>query len=89
MAVDAARETISLEEAAARLGIGRSAAYQHAKDGTFPAPIFRIGRKYLVPIRPLNRLLDGERLNVSGPASTPSLTTTGGTLNALPPTAER
>ncbi|WP_301925161.1 helix-turn-helix transcriptional regulator [Corynebacterium glaucum] len=44
---------ISLSEAASLLGIGRSTAYNYAREGNFPVPVFRVGSRYVVPTRPL------------------------------------
>src|SRR5215216_3368595 len=52
-----APETCSVETAAVRLGIGRSLAYQMAREGRFPVPIIRAGRKIVVPTRSLDRAL--------------------------------
>lgn len=46
---------ISVPEAARRLGIGRSAAYQAARKGQLP--ILKIGGRLLVPLKALERLL--------------------------------
>lgn len=54
------RGTMSIEDAAARLGIGKTMAYQRALAGTFPCRVLKIGRIYRVPIADLERLL-GER----------------------------
>jgi len=51
------RKTLSVPEAGAALGIGRSAAYEAARQGVLPT--IRIGRRLLVPIVLLDRLLDG------------------------------
>lgn len=51
---------MSLEEAAHRLSIGRTLAYQLAARGEFPCRVLRLGRLYRVPIAELERLL-GER----------------------------
>jgi predicted DNA-binding transcriptional regulator AlpA len=53
----AAPETVSVEAAASRLGIGRSLAYQLAREGWFPVPVIRAGRKIVVPVRALDRVL--------------------------------
>jgi excisionase family DNA binding protein len=42
------RATITVEEAAELLGIGRSAAYEAARSGDLP--VRRIGRRILVPV---------------------------------------
>ena len=50
------RLAMPLMEAAEKLGLGRSAAYEAARKGDLPT--IRIGKKFLVPIRALERLLD-------------------------------
>jgi len=42
------------------LGIGRSKAYELAKNGQFPVKVLRIGRRYLVPVASLMKLLEAE-----------------------------
>jgi excisionase family DNA binding protein len=49
--------TTDVATAGAILGIGRSKAYQLAKNGEFPVTIVRDGRHYLVPINALLTLL--------------------------------
>ena len=49
-------EVISVEEAGRKLGIGRAAAYAHAKAGHIP--IIRLGIRMLVPKAALKRLLE-------------------------------
>ncbi len=49
------RSTCSIEEAAAVLGIGRSTAYQGARDGSLPA--VRISGRLLVPTAKLLAML--------------------------------
>lgn len=39
---------VSLVKAADVFGIGRTAAYELARDGTFPARVVRVGRRYRV-----------------------------------------
>jgi excisionase family DNA binding protein len=51
------RATLTVEEAALVLGIGRSAAYAAAQSGELPT--VRIGRRVLVPRPALNRMLNG------------------------------
>jgi hypothetical protein len=43
--------------AASVLRIGRTKAYQLARTSTFPVPVIRAGRRYLVAVTPLLRLL--------------------------------
>ncbi len=56
------RLTISVEEAAALLGLGRSAAYEAARRGEIPCR--RLGRRVIVPVPALL-----EWLGVSTPAA--------------------
>lgn len=61
--LDAVRQlgsTTDIETAGAILGIGRTKAYQLAKADQFPVPLLRVGRRYLVPVPPLLRLLDAD-----------------------------
>ena len=46
----------SVEEAGRVLGLGRAAAYEAARRGQIPT--LRIGKRVLVPIRALERLLE-------------------------------
>lgn len=50
------RLTLTVEEAAASLGISRASAYEAVRRGEIPA--IRIGRRLLVPKARLDRLLD-------------------------------
>jgi excisionase family DNA binding protein len=52
--------TITLQDAATQLGIGKTNAYALAQRGEFPVPVIRAGRRYVVPREPLERLLAGE-----------------------------
>ena len=49
--------TLTVPQAAQMLGIGRSAAYEAARTGQIPT--LRIGRRLVVPIKALERLLEG------------------------------
>jgi excisionase family DNA binding protein len=57
------RQTLTVEEAAHVLGIGRSAAYQAVARGELPS--LRIGRRLLVPRSALDRLLTGESVGAA------------------------
>jgi hypothetical protein len=62
--VDAVRElglTTGVETAGEIIGIGRSKAYEMAKGGEFPVRVLRIGRRYIVPVNALTKLLDADR----------------------------
>lgn len=52
------RETLTIEEAARMLGIGRNSAYEAARRGEIPT--LRIGRRLVVPRAALERILKGE-----------------------------
>jgi len=56
------RRVFSVREAAKILGIGRDQAYAAAHRGEIP--IIRIGRRYLVPVEALNRMLQGNSQGV-------------------------
>ena len=49
------RQTLTVEEAAEILGIGRNSAYEAIRRGEIPA--LRLGRRLVVPRRALERLL--------------------------------
>jgi excisionase family DNA binding protein len=51
------RLTLTVEEAAATLGISRAFAYEAVRRGEIPS--IKIGRRVLVPRAALARLLDG------------------------------
>jgi excisionase family DNA binding protein len=52
------RQTINIEEAAKRLGIGRNQAYEAARNGQIPT--IKIGKKrMLVPLAAFERMLKG------------------------------
>ena len=53
-------QLLSLEDTALVLGIGRSTIYRAVRDGHVPFPVHRIGGKWYVPRRALERFLDGE-----------------------------
>ncbi len=49
------KRTYSIPEIAKELGIGRSAAYEAARTGEIPT--IRIGKRILVPVAALERML--------------------------------
>jgi excisionase family DNA binding protein len=51
------RKTLTILEAANALGIGRNAAYEAARRGEIPT--IRIGKRLLVPLVALDRMLQG------------------------------
>jgi len=62
---------IDLTAACAALGIGRTAGYTHARNGTFPCRVIRVGRRYRVPTADLHVIL-GLAPPASGPSSVPT-----------------
>jgi excisionase family DNA binding protein len=50
------KATVTVDEAARRLGLGRNATYEAVRNGEVPA--IRIGRRWLVPSAALDRLLN-------------------------------
>jgi hypothetical protein len=52
--------TTDVETAGAILGIGRTKAYELAQAGEFPVRIVRIGRRYVVPVAAILRLLGAD-----------------------------
>ncbi len=64
------RLTLSVDECAKRLGIGRNSAYEAVARGEIP--VIRIGKRMLVPKAQLDRLLAGENTSFKfSPKSTP------------------
>lgn len=55
---DVQRKTLTVEEAARHLGIGRNTAYEAVRRGEIPT--IKIGRRLLVPAAALDRMLAGE-----------------------------
>jgi excisionase family DNA binding protein len=56
------RQTITVEQAAVLLGIGRASAYQLARTGKLPG-IRRLGKRYLVAIRELENFINPRKEN--------------------------
>lgn len=55
---DVQRLTLTVDEAAQVLGIGRNQAYAAVRDGSIPS--IRIGKRIVVPRAALDRMLAGE-----------------------------
>lgn len=58
---------IDVETAGRVLGVGRGAAYEMVRTGTWPTPVIRLGRLIKVPTAPLMALL-GQPTERSHPA---------------------
>ena len=62
--MDGERQTLTIEETAKLLGIGRQLAYDRVKTGEIP--VIKIGRRLLVPRSALEKLLaDPKPLNLT------------------------
>ena len=57
-------ETTTVRRAARRLGISDGAAYAAARNGELP--VIRIGKRMLIPLAALNRLLEGSNTKSAG-----------------------
>ncbi len=57
MTHEANRRTLTIPEAAKALGISRNAGYEAARRGEIPT--IRIGKRLLVPLAALERMLQG------------------------------
>lgn len=55
------RYTITVEEAARRLGIGRSLAYSLVREGSIPH--LRLGYRIVIPVSALTRLLEDAQVD--------------------------
>ena len=64
------RRTLTVEEAARELGIGRGLAYEAVRTGALPA--LRVGRRLLVPVAALDRLLASGGKGGSSPDEPPA-----------------
>ena len=58
------RKTITLDELAPILGIGRTLVRQLAREDRLPPPLYviRLGRRVVVPVAAVEALLNGHRL---------------------------
>ena len=57
-------ETITVDELRSILGIGRDTAYKAVRNGQIPS--IKIGNRFLIPKRRLEKLLEGGALSKSG-----------------------
>ena len=57
---DALGVTCDLPTAARALSIGRTLAYEAARDGRFPVPVIKIGSRIIVRTADLRRLIYGD-----------------------------
>ena len=59
------RDTLTIEELAARLGINRSTAYERARHDELPVPVIRVGRRYLVSRKAYEAVMSAQHRPVS------------------------
>lgn len=52
-------EVLTIAEAAERLRIGRSTAFELVRRGEFPVPVFRVGTRWRVSAQALDDLISG------------------------------
>jgi excisionase family DNA binding protein len=64
------RATITVEEAGAVLGVGRSTAYEAVRAGELPS--LKLGRRVLIPVPKLLALLGVEQTAESIPSDAPA-----------------
>ena len=57
MVTEIVRLTVSVEDAGKMLGIGRVSAYKAVRAGEIP--VIKLGKRLLVPLTAINRMLDG------------------------------
>ena len=57
MKTEPERRTVTVDETARILGIGRNAAYNGVKSGDIPS--IKVGKRILVPVAALNKKLEG------------------------------
>jgi excisionase family DNA binding protein len=55
---ETARATVDVATAAERLGIHPHSLYAAIKRGECPLPVIRVGRRFLIPVAALDRLLE-------------------------------
>ncbi len=51
------KDTLTLEELAARMGISRTVAYELARADRLPVPVIRVGRRFLFSRKAYERLI--------------------------------
>jgi excisionase family DNA binding protein len=56
----ATRGTYDVPKACELIGIHKLSGYKAIREGTFPVPVIKVGRRYVVPKAALDRLLAGE-----------------------------
>jgi excisionase family DNA binding protein len=61
------RATLTIEEAAERLGVSRKHAYELAAADRLPVAVIRLGRRLVVGRAALERVLAGEPIRREGP----------------------
>lgn len=55
-----ASRSVTVEEVAAAMGLSKNAVYAAADAGTLPFPAYRVGRRFVIPREPFERVMKGE-----------------------------
>lgn len=66
------------ETAGSILGLCRTETYERIKDGSFPVPTFRVGRRVVVPVAPILELLGLDAAPAGDGQPAPALRVVGG-----------
>lgn len=53
------KSLLSVEEASELLGTDRATCYRAIRNGTFPLPVVRLGGRIRIPLKAIERLVDG------------------------------
>ncbi len=67
--VSSARQSLNLAEASAVLGIPIATAYRLVDEGTYPVPVRKAGRRWVIPVHPLAEFLHTDEAAVIEAAS--------------------
>lgn len=53
------RRSIDIDDVAAAMGVSRGLVYKQAAEGTLPFPCFRVGKRFVIPREPFERVMTG------------------------------
>jgi len=53
-------DVVQVGEVARRMGLSVNAVYNAARVGSLPFPTFRVGKRFVIPREPFERVLRGE-----------------------------
>ncbi len=60
------RATLTIEQVATRLGIGRNLCYELARQDKLPVTVIRLGKRLVVSKAALDRVLDSNEFRFNG-----------------------